>query len=412
MNARATGPVVLVTDAGRGSSLAIIRSLGQAGWRVIAADSDAGSIGFRSRFASKRLVVPSPSLRQADYVEELSAAVQRERVDLVIPVTDASMLPLARERARLANACRVAMPEPEALLAVTDKRRTLELATELGVPVPMSVLVETPEEARRAAAQFGWPVVLKPKSSRIAQEGGSIEAFEVSYASTLEEVSARLAQLGGRCPILVQEYCAGIGRGVGLLTHEGRPLAAFQHRRLHEVPITGGASSLRMSEALDPGLYAHSVRLLERLRWTGLALVEFKDGPRGVRLMEINGRVWGSLPLAVMSGVDFPRLLAELYLYGPPPADTPPLTHYRIGVRARNLALDMVWFGSALTGRRRIPLVPAPSRSSAISELFGLLDPRCHLDIQSWSDPIPGLAELPRIFAQLARKAREFVASN
>ena len=35
-------------------------------------------------------------------------------------------------------------------------------------------------------------------------------------------------------------------------------------------------------------------------------------------LMEINGRVWGSLPLAVRSGMDFPRKLVELYLDGPP----------------------------------------------------------------------------------------------
>src|SRR5207302_298489 len=58
----------------------------------------------------------------------------------------------------------------------------------------------------------------------------------------------------------------------------------------------------------------YAVKLLEALDWTGLAMVEFKVGADGVRLMEINGRIWGSLPLAVRSGVDFPAMLAELWL--------------------------------------------------------------------------------------------------
>ena len=41
---------VLVTDAGRGCSIATIRSLGRAGYKVIAGDADPRSIGFRSRF--------------------------------------------------------------------------------------------------------------------------------------------------------------------------------------------------------------------------------------------------------------------------------------------------------------------------------------------------------------------------
>ena len=87
----------------------------------------------------------------------------------------------------------------------------------------------------------------------------------------------------------------GDGIGVELLMDHGRPLAAFQHRRIQEVPPTGGASALRESVELDPDLYDHAVALLRELGWTGLAMVEFRRGADGVgNLMEINGRVWGS----------------------------------------------------------------------------------------------------------------------
>ncbi len=402
----ASRPTVLVTDTDRGSAISIIRSLGRRGWRVIAGDADRRSLGFRSRYVAERLLYPSPTCAAAEFVRSLLEAVRRWRIDLVIPVTDAAILPLSEERARWAGVCRVAMADPESLRVVTDKRKTLELAVQLGIPAPRSQLVASPEAARRVAEELGWPVVLKPKSSRIYRDRKSVEAFQVTYANRPEEVTARLAQLEGRCEVLVQEYCAGVGCGVGLLMHEGRPLAAFQHRRLHEVPLTGGASSLRESVALDPVLYEHSVRLLGALRWTGLAMVEFKIGAAGPKLMEINGRVWGSLPLAVLSGVDFPGLLAELYLHGPSIDGAGPELRYRVGVRARNLEPDMVWIAAALSGRRRYPFLDTPGRGQGLAGLVGLLDPRCRIDTLALDDLGPGMAEIPRAVGKLWQKAR------
>jgi predicted ATP-grasp superfamily ATP-dependent carboligase len=399
-------PTVLVTDADRGSAIAIIRSLGRRGYRVIAGDANSSSLGFRSRYTAERLLYPSPSRAPDAFVQSLLEAIRRWHVDLVIPVTDAAILPLSEERSRWNGLCQVAMPDPEPLRLVTDKRKTLELAARLGIPAPRSEAADSPEAARRLAEHLGWPVVLKPKSSRIYRDRKSIEAFEVTYANRPDEVMTRLGPLEGRCEILVQEYCGGVGYGVGLLMHEGRPLAAFQHRRLHEVPLTGGASSFRESAALDPVLYENSVRLLGALRWTGLAMVEFKVGAAGPKLMEVNGRVWGSLPLAVLSGVDFPALLAELHLRGPSTNGAGPESPYRIGVRARNLESDMVWIAAALSGRRRFPFLKTPGRGQGLAGLVSLLDPRSRIDNLALDDLGPGLGEIPRALGKLWRKAR------
>ena len=68
----------------------------------------------------------------------------------------------------------------------------------------------------------------------------------------------------------------------------------------------------RESIALDPELLARSRALLDRFEWNGVAMIEYKiDEATGTPyLMEINGRFWGSLQLAVDAGVDFPALLA------------------------------------------------------------------------------------------------------
>jgi predicted ATP-grasp superfamily ATP-dependent carboligase len=391
---------VIVTDAGRGSAISIIRSLAASGYRVIAADADPRSPGFRSRAVAASVLYPAPSSHPDDAVAALLAAARAHRADLLIPVTDEVILPLAASRDAFADVSVLAVPAPEALAVVTDKSATLALARRLGVPCPSTALVSTVPEAAEAGERLGWPVVLKPQASRV-YGSGRVAAFAVSYACSAEELAQRMGRLAGRCDVLLQDFHRGEGHGVEVLMHEGRVLAAFQHRRLHEVPFTGGASSLRESVPLDPHLLSLSERMLSELRWTGLAMVEFKLGRDGPRLMEINGRVWGSLPLAVKSGMDFPRLLASLHLEGPPPAG-PVATRYRVGVRSRNLELDIVWIASVLRGRTRYACLPAPPRRHALGALVGLLDPRCKYDILSLDDPRPGLAEI----GKTARKFR------
>jgi predicted ATP-grasp superfamily ATP-dependent carboligase/thymidylate kinase len=401
---RRDAPTILVTDAGRGSAISIIRSLGRRGWRVIAADSLPRNPGFRSRFAHQQLLYPMPQAGPRQMVETLHQAAREHSVDLIIPVTDQIILPLSEARGRFEGISKVALPSAAALQVVRDKQKTLELAERLGVPGPRTRIVYTAEEAVACGRDLGWPIVLKPQRSVLFREK-TFEFFGVGYAGDPEALLKQMRRFEHRCPVLLQEYCSGTGVGVELLLHEGRPLAAFQHKRIREVPITGGVSALRESMALDPVLYRHAMRLLEALNWTGLAMVEFKVGAGGPKLMEINGRVWGSLPLAVLSGMDFPGRLADLYLHGPPRSQKQPDTSYRVGVRARNLELDLVWIARVLRGRRRYPFQAMPGRRQALAALCGLLNPTCKSDIFSLDDPAPGFAEMFRIGTKIAATA-------
>jgi predicted ATP-grasp superfamily ATP-dependent carboligase len=310
-----------------------------------------------------------------------------------VPVTDDVILPLRAIRASFDGVAVLAMPSSEALTIVTDKVATLRLAERIGVPVPRSRVVGSAAEARQAIDDLDWPVVVKPLRSR-TYAGAGIRRHEVSYACDRTELDRALEHEGSG-PVLLQEYCIGEGHGVELLTCEGRPLAALQHRRLREVPVTGGASSFRETVPMDPALYGYSTAMLERLRYTGLAMVEFRVGRNGARLMEINGRIWGSLPLAVKSGLDFPALMARMYLGEQPECDGV-RRDYRVGVRSRNLLLEVNWIGSVLLGPRR-PCPPLPPRRQAIGVAARLLYPGDGYDVLSLSDPLPGLAELTKV---------------
>lgn len=401
---------ILVTDAGRGSAISIIRSLGSRGWTVIAADADPHSPGFRSRYASRSFVYPQPEVAPQAFVDALLQYIADQAVDLLIPVTDNVILPILKARSEFEQYCKPALPESDALLTTMDKNKTLALAEQLGVPIPTTRWVHTVQEAVAAAQAFDWPVVIKPQLSRLYQGQAGIAAFKVSYALDAADLAAQMQRYEGVCPVLLQEYHRGVGYGVELLMDKGRPLAAFQHKRLREVPLTGGVSTFREGVPLDPAMYDYALRLLGHLQWTGLAMVEFKAGEAGPKLMEINGRIWGSLPLAVHSGMDFPLRLAEYYLAESPPLPTAPAVDYATGVRSRNLELDIGWMLTLLMGKQHPPFVDVPPRREAFKAFLGLFNPRDRFDILSWRDPRPGLAEIAKIARKLYRKSQQELA--
>ncbi len=378
---------------------------------MIAADSDRRSAGFRSRFTAERFVYPAPQSSPRAFVESLHAYLRSRPVDLVIPVTDECIHPLAHARARFEGLTKLAIASARALATVTDKQATLELARVLGVPVPETRVVTTRAEACAAAAGLRYPLVLKPAiSRRLLSAEDRIESGAVSFARDPLELEQRMQRMAGGHAVLLQEYETGSGVGIECLAREGRVLRAFQHRRLAEIPVSGGASAWRESVPLDPELLEYARRLIAALSWTGLIMVEFKLGKKPW-LIEINGRVWGSLPLACLAGVDFPGELAELYCPGSAAdtsarasAEVPAGTPYRIGVRAYNFELMLSWIAQVLIGRTRHPYLPHPGRERALAGLLGLLDPSQKSDLAGGGDFAPRLAEARHIALKFAGK--------
>jgi hypothetical protein len=135
-------------------------------------------------------------------------------------------------------------------------------------------------------------------------------------------------------------------------------------------------------------------------------MVEYKQGTENV-LMEVNGRVWGSLPLAVLSGVDFPGGLADLCMGNiPEPREPPP--PYRVGIKAYHPDRLLVWLTNVALGRRRYPFLPAPGRSQLLDVLHGLLTGQYQSDFADPDDPAPARFErslMLRLFVTRAHEA-------
>jgi protein-tyrosine-phosphatase len=201
--------------------------------------------------------------------------------------------------------------------------------------------------------------------------------------------------------MMLQEYARGAGVGVEMLFDHGRMAAWFAHRRLHEWPLSGGASTYRESFEPPAAMLENSRRMLEELGWHGAAMVEFKLAENGrFWLMEINPRLWGSLALSIDAGVDFPWLLWRL-AHGETPAESPA---FRRGYRTRSALLDLNWTLANLRADRSNPLVMARPRLRSALEWLRVLAPGESWDFFDWADPWPVLCELATFGRELAAR--------
>ncbi len=380
------GGRVLVLGNDTRSFLSVIRSLGRAGVEVHAAWSEPDNPALRSRYLSRVHGIPRYSARDGRWLDALTGLLREWCFDAVIPCHDAGVLALHRHREELGRWTRLAIPDESAYEVCFDKRKTYELAERLSIPLPRQARATSTAEIHGLAAGFGMPLVLKPAAS-VTPDDPEVR-HEVRKVRLDEQIEAVATPMLARGPLLVQENFAGVGVGVEVLSRRGEILAAFEHERVHEPPV-GGGSSYRKSVPLSPALLDAAGRMMKELRYTGVAMAEFKVNPRtgGWVLIEINGRFWGSLPLTIAAGADFPRYLYEMMVRGC--GEFPP--EYRTGLYCRNWRLDAGWLRRNLSADRSDPsLLTLPLWKVALEPLRLF---RERSDTFTVDDPRPGITE-------------------
>jgi hypothetical protein len=103
-------------------------------------------------------------------------------------------------------------------------------------------------------------------------------------------------------------------------------------RRLLTIPPEGGAGIY--NETTDRrDIRDQGIAILERLGWHGPAQVEFKvDARDGTpTFIEVNGRLWGTLALAIHAGIDIPTMACRMAVDG----DVEGRFGYPVGLRFR-----------------------------------------------------------------------------
>jgi predicted ATP-grasp superfamily ATP-dependent carboligase len=389
---------ILVTDGDNRATLAITRSLGPH-HEIIVGAQNRRSLASVSRWCHDSFVYPDPVRDQQGFLDTLREEVHRRKIDVLLPVADITTIPVAEHKDDF-KPCRIPIPDSDTIKRAADKVEIMALAARIGVPCPAGIVVNSAHTGVTRAAELGFPLVVKPGRSRVRVEGRWLST-SVRYASNLAELTQILGDLHpAMFPVLLQERIQGPGIGLFMCCDHGRPVAVFCHQRIREKPPSGGVSVLRQSIPVDERARDYAQRLLGELRWNGIAMVEFKRDERdGIpKLMEINGRFWGSLQLAIDAGVDFPALLIEML----DNISMPAITDYRTGVHSRWFWGDVDALLMLLMKRAERERLPAAQRGKlrAIAAFLKWQGPDCRFEVLRLSDIRPWLLESWRWFTR------------
>lgn len=405
MHSLASGlPPCIVLGLETQIGLSIVRELGRAGVPVIGIAHEPGAMGLASRYLWRKLVVRPP--RSPELMETIRALGEEVGPCCLITVSEANLTWLAHHRDAFGRVHPVAAPL-EKMAIVLDKQLTLQAAREVGIAVPETVEPTSMADVCKLAGSFSFPAILKWKDpNAIAKQlsARGLQLYKAEYVNTPAQFLAAVQRYEslGAWPMM-QTYCPGRGLGQFFYMHQGHAVRRFQHLRIAEWPPEGGFSSVCESVALEHhvDLQEKSIELLRHIGWEGVAMVEYRWDPATNRavLMEINGRYWGSYPLALHSYADF-ALISYFLESGLGLPDLPtPLAGMRCRMASTEIKrLARIFLHPELIADRAFKIERRAELARFIKDFF-----RRDVSYYLWDkdDPAPFLADMKNLWRKL-----------
>jgi len=377
--------------------ISILRSFGKKGIEVYGINNQKNA-NYYSKYLTKGYIHSGLDVfsefenneKLIDFTEQI---IQKHKIDYVITFFDNLILLLNKYRQRLEKTTKLLIPKDELFRNVIDKNKTLEIAKKLNITTPETKVVSGFDDLSNCK-DLTFPVVVKPSSRYYINHDHSKMDFKRHYIHSYTDLLNFFKKYKPYRykPVLVQEFCNGKEIGFPILFRDGKFVDCMQYRIVRMYPHNGGSSIYREATKINPKLKEYSIRLLSFLRWDGIAEIDYiKDNRDGkIKLLEVNGRFWASLPLSEKAGMDFPLMLYNSY----ESRKEIPASDYKIGTKCRILSSETAWLSDIIFNRvKNEGNIEIPSKSSAIFSYIKSFNPKVKYDFGSWDDPLPLLYE-------------------
>lgn len=383
-------------------TLAVIRSLHRAGFRVVLGRGTARSVEEFSNCCDGTWIHPpfdAPGFRA-----ELEAYLDRHpEVGFVFPIGEEVALAVACMNGIRARDLAVVMVEPSLLHACLNKPLANRVASRAGLKVPCSGIVRSVPDLLCAARSIGFPVIVKPLTSRRPVFGR--KAYLLRDQAELESVFTDWPEV--HAELMVQAYVEGPLEACDFVAQSGRVVGYFEAASVRTDMADGTGFAVDfLSTPVKPDVLGECRRFCAATRYDGPGLLQFIRSNRDGRLyfVENNPRLSAGIAQPVMCGQDMPLLalrVAAAHRSGDALPDFDELASYTTGMRTHWLYRDV----QAIVNRRGgLAAADIPGRLKALA--ISLLRADNHM-VWQWRDPLPSVVLYARLFRQLA--ARGFV---
>ncbi|GHB47829.1 hypothetical protein GCM10007094_41420 [Pseudovibrio japonicus] len=300
---------VIVTCVRYRIAHAVMKSLSEAGARVIAGDCIDRPIGRYSNYCDQYFKYSDPFDDPEKFVQAIIAKAKSSGASLIVPTFTETQI-IARYQDRLLKeGVRMILSPSELIQYADDKAAITKHAQKLGLKVPPSWYPKSISDVHLLQAELPYPVIIKSKGGKAGEGQRIVQNSEQLIPAYLDLVD-ELMPSEETFPF-VQQLVKGMNIGAAFIFFNGRQQASYSFevgrtfRRVHSID----RRSVRHKKAIEDGRC-----LLEDLNWHGVAQLDYiLDAETGVPyLLEINPRFWGSVSNAIEAGVDFPKVLLQL----------------------------------------------------------------------------------------------------
>jgi len=296
----------LASDRFGHGPLGIARSLGRLGVTVHLATPDARPPAALSRYVARSWVLSNPADDDSVLRTLRSLATQAGGRPVLIGTDDVAALFVDRQLAQLRAV--FSLPDQPAGLPrdLSNKRTLHERCLELGIPTPESRIPRSLDEAHAAAAELGYPVVVKAADPRsILGADGLPSVTIVRAADGLDALFTHVDPAAE--PVLLQEYIPGDSTSVwmfnGYFGRDGSCPIGIVGQKIRQAPPRTGATTLGVvvdNEAVRD----LSTTFLGRLGYRGIVDLGVRFDARDGRykVLDVNPRIGSSFRLFVAKG--------------------------------------------------------------------------------------------------------------
>jgi acetyl-CoA carboxylase, biotin carboxylase subunit len=311
---------ILIANRGE-IALRIIQACRELGIQTVAVHSTADRDSLHVTYADEDICIgPPPSKSSYLNISAIVSAAEITGADAIHP--GYGFLAENAHFAEVLQECRIGWigPRPEVIRLMGDKAKARQTAAAAGVPVlPGSQEpLQDADDARRFAAEVGYPVILK------AAAGGGGRGMRIVYAegeiagqfSTAREEAEKAFGDGS---IYLEKYLVEprhiefqvFGDHHGKVIHLGERECSIQRR--HQKLIEESPSPVLTPE-LRTKMGAAAVALCEAVRYENAGTIEFLlDSDGRFYFMEMNTRIQVEHPVTEMvTGIDLVKLQVEV----------------------------------------------------------------------------------------------------
>ena len=337
---------ILVLGSNERSVLATIRSLGRAECEIDVFGLSKYSVVSHSKYTNNYYYLDTDIADQLkNYILDL---VSTNAYDLILPCVDIFCLLIERDRVAYEKYAKISLPKNGSYEKMSDKKLLIDTSNKYNILTPITKCIIKGSQIKESLiSDVSFPIYAKPRYS-VLIHNGRLQTTQVRKLHNKHQLLKYLSDYIYRVDVLLQDVVPGVGKSAYIFAVEGKVISIMSQIRLHE-PKIGGGSSYRSTCELDDYLLDSSSRLALHYKWTGPMMIEYKHDPESNKyyIMEINARLWGSLPLTINSGHDIPKYTYEYFSRGVVPKSNKTI----IGLTQRHLVRDIGWLFS---NKRRV----------------------------------------------------------